>query len=399
MAVAGVATTGALVPAGSASAATIVTADAGAADAATSTIAANSSSIVADGTSTSTVTVTVRDASGTPVAAGGDLVAMKATHGTLSSVTDHGDGTYTAVLTAGTVAQPTSISFTVNGVAGGSKASVEFVPGPPVLANAQIFAFPDTAQADGTEAVVVVVNVRDANGNRVDVGDDLAFTTTLGRQVDLTHNKKGTYQADFVSTVAGVGTVGFTVAGKASPVTTQVTFLGGAADAAGSTIMSSADAIPADGTSTADITVAVKDAHGNAVRAGGDDVTMQTTAGTLSAVTDHGDGTYTATLSAPSTAGSATVGFTVNGTSSAATATVDFTPVPDAGGGTTNGGAGTTSTSGTVKAAAVGARVNTGGTTAATGSMAGTAGFLALTALGAGMLGMLVARRKPRRSE
>ena len=78
------------------------------------------------------------------------------------------------------------------------------------------------------------------------------------------------------------------------------------ADPTTSTISASPTSIPADGSSTSMITVQIKDASGTAVTEGGDAVELATTAGTLSAVTDNGDGTYTATLTAGSTAGTAT---------------------------------------------------------------------------------------------
>ena len=62
------------------------------------------------------------------------------------------------------------------------------------------------------------------------------------------------------------------------------------------------------------VTVTVRDEHGNLVGTGGAAVTLSTTLGTLSGdVTDHGDGTYTQTLTAGTVAGDAVITGTLNG--------------------------------------------------------------------------------------
>ena len=79
-----------------------------------------------------------------------------------------------------------------------------------------------------------------------------------------------------------------------------------------STIVADPDTLTADGTSTSTITVQLLDSSGVALTSSGGVVVLETTSGTLSAVTDNDDGTYTATLNAPTTAGSATISGTLN---------------------------------------------------------------------------------------
>src|SRR5690606_12299810 len=62
------------------------------------------------------------------------------------------------------------------------------------------------------------------------------------------------------------------------------------------TITADPTTLPADGESTSVITVEVRDDHGNLIGASAGDVELFTSLGTLSAITDHGDGTYTAVL-------------------------------------------------------------------------------------------------------
>jgi hypothetical protein len=99
----------------------------------------------------------------------------------------------------------------------------------------------------------------------------------------------------------------------------------GAASAATTTITASPTAIVANGTSTSTITVQAKDATGHNLTTSGGTVVLATTRGTLGAVTDNGNGTYTATLTSSATAGTATVSGTLNGAAIASTATVTFT--------------------------------------------------------------------------
>jgi hypothetical protein len=80
------------------------------------------------------------------------------------------------------------------------------------------------------------------------------------------------------------------------------------------TIEAAPEEIVADGTSTAEITVKLKDADGNEISRGtGYTVELSTTSGTLSNVTNNNDGTFTATLTAPTTVGTATISGALTG--------------------------------------------------------------------------------------
>ena len=95
--------------------------------AANSIISATPSSIPADGATASAVTVQLYDTSGQKITVGGATVQIASTLGTVSSVTDNGNGTYTAQLTS-TVAGTAVLSFTVNGVASTDTANVSVTP-------------------------------------------------------------------------------------------------------------------------------------------------------------------------------------------------------------------------------------------------------------------------------
>jgi uncharacterized repeat protein (TIGR02059 family) len=125
------------------------------------------------------------------------------------------------------------------------------------------------------------------------------------------------------ATVSGPHTVTATVGGKVDQAALSVS--AGAGSGGTTTLVAASSSIVADGADTTLITVGLKDSYGNSLTSGGATVALATTGGTLSSVTDHGDGTYSATLTAPLSPGSATVSGTVNAAPIAATAAVTFT--------------------------------------------------------------------------
>ncbi|MDB2403212.1 BspA family leucine-rich repeat surface protein, partial [Litoricolaceae bacterium] len=99
-------------------------------------------------------------------------------------------------------------------------------------------------------------------------------------------------------------------------------------DATQSTVAVSSNSIPANNTTTSTITVQAVDTFGNSMARGGETVTISATSGTVSSVTDNGDGTYSATIKSPAN-GSATISATIGGTpiSGGSVQTVNFTNV------------------------------------------------------------------------
>jgi len=300
----------------------------GAASATTSTITAAPASIAADGVATSTITTTLTDANGNPLTSSGGTVTMATTAGTLGPVSDNGDGTYTSTLTSSIVADAATVSFTLNSVAGANTATVTFTPGTAAAAASTIAASPASITADGATTSTITVTLADANGNPLtSSGGTVTMAATAGSLGPVTDNGDGTYTSSLTSpTVAGIASVTFTVNGDTSSNTTTVTFTAGAADPAASSIAATPVSITADGSSTAAITVTLRDSSGNQLTDGGDEVTMTSTAGTVGAVTDNGDGTYTAALTSSTVAATATISFTVNSGEGTNTAAVTFTP-------------------------------------------------------------------------
>ncbi|HEU5475634.1 MAG TPA: invasin domain 3-containing protein, partial [Actinophytocola sp.] len=297
-------------------------------DATTSEITASTTTITADGTSTTTITLRAKDSQGNDVGTGGAAVALATTAGTLSAVTDNGDGTYTATLTAPTTAGSATVSFTLNGTPGANSVVITLEPGVASPATSRITADPTGIAADGNATSTVTVRLIDAYGNQIPTGGPaVVIATDLGTIGATTDNGDGTYTATLTSaTTAGTATLSFTIAAVAATATATVEFQPGAAVASTSEVTASPAFIAADGTSTSAITVQAKDAFGNDVTTGGAVVVIATDAGTISGVTDNGNGTYTATLTSATTLGTATLTFTMNGAAGTDTATVRFVP-------------------------------------------------------------------------
>ncbi len=95
----------------------------------TSIITASPTVILNNGSSTSTITVDVKDEFGNNVSSGGSTVTLMITPtalGSLGSVTDNGNGTYTATLTSSLSTGTDNITGTLNGSAITDDANVEY---------------------------------------------------------------------------------------------------------------------------------------------------------------------------------------------------------------------------------------------------------------------------------
>jgi adhesin/invasin len=299
------------------------------ASAANSTIKASPTAIPADGEATSTVTVQLRDADGNELPRGGDEVVLSTSAGSVGNVSDNGDGTYMATLTASTTAGVATITGTVNGDAIDDEATVEFTATtiPPSASTSTIGASPGSIVADGKSTATITVRLRDAEGNDMaSGGDGVTLSTTAGSLGAVTDNDDGTYSATLTSSTSEeTATITGTVNGAAIDDEATVEFTARSPSPATSTIHASPTSIVADGESTATITVQLRDTEGEDLASGGDNVTLSTSAGSLGDVTDNDDGTYTATLTSSTTAQTAAITGTVNGAEIDDEATVAFT--------------------------------------------------------------------------
>jgi adhesin/invasin len=282
----------------------------------TTTITADSAALDADGESTTLVTVRVLDEHGNPVGASAGVVALTTSLGDLSQPVDHQNGTYTATLTAGTMAGTAIISGTLNGIVIGDSAFVTLRPLAPHAQTTTIVADSAALDADGESSTLVTVRVLDEHGNPVGASAGVvALTTSLGDLSQPVDHQNGTYTATLTAgTTAGTATISGTLNGEVIGDSAFVELRPLDPDPTTTTITADSAAIDANGVSTTLVSVRVLDEHGNPVGVGGGTVVLATTLGALTEpVVDHGNGTYTATLTAGTTAGTAIVSGTLNG--------------------------------------------------------------------------------------
>jgi len=277
----------------------------------------------------STITVQVYDDNGDDISTGGHSVTLATTLGTIGAVQDNGDGTYSATLQS-TVPGTATITGTVEGEAITDDATVTYSPGPISVSQTTITADPTSITANGSSTSTITVQAKDAYGNNLTTGGStVVLQTDLGDLGGVTDNSNGTYTATLTSTITGTATITGFVQGIDDPFsdTATVTFTPGPASAAMTVITADPTSITASGTSTSVITVQAKDENGNNLTSGGATVILQTDRGSIGAVTDNSNGTYTATLTSSTSVETATITGTINSSNITDTATVDFTPV------------------------------------------------------------------------
>jgi adhesin/invasin len=282
--------------------------------------------MVADGVTTSTITVQLKDFFNNNLTSGGDTVTLATDLGSLGSVIDNGNGTYTATLTSGTTTGTATITGTLNAVAITDTATVTLIPGAADATTSLITAAPTSIVADGVTTSTITVQLKDAfSNNLISGGDTVTLATDLGSLGSVVDNSNGTYTVTLTSTTTtGTATITGTVNAVAITDTATVTFIPGAADPTTSLITAAPTSMIADGVTTSTISVQLKDANNNNLISGGDTVALATDLGSLGSVTDNSNGTYTATLTSATTTGIATITGTVNAVAMTDTATVTF---------------------------------------------------------------------------
>ena len=158
--------------------------------------------------------------------------------------------------------------------------------------------------ADGVSESIVTVQLKAADGNNINESRGAVNLAVSGyvfsQSIELsevTDNRDGTYTATVTNEDAETRTITGTLNAYNIPDNTTITFdpPPSNAEVVGTT------PVIADGSSTSQITIQLKDNSGNNITRGGSDVALSTlhshTGLNFSTVTDNNDGTYSATLS------------------------------------------------------------------------------------------------------
>jgi uncharacterized repeat protein (TIGR01451 family) len=268
-----------------------------------------------------TITLTARDADGNQETAGGLVVAFGlgsgGGQGTFGPVQDNGDGTYSVTFTA-TAAGSITLTATIDGQAVTTTAPTVSLVGPVSLGQSTVTLSTSTLTAGAS--ATVTLTARDAQGTQEPHGGlvvvfGLGGGTGRGTFGAVQDNGDGTYTATFTATTAGPNTITATVGGQAVTSTAPgFTVVPGPVSLSQSTVVVTPATVAAGAAAT--VTLTAQDAQGNQEASGGLTVTFALGSGsgrgTLGAVGDHGDGTYTATFTA-TTAGSVTLTAAIGG--------------------------------------------------------------------------------------
>jgi adhesin/invasin len=274
-----------------------------------------------------------RDAAGNRVLDGGQSVTFAdsggTSQGTIGVVTDHGDGSYSALYTGEAVGTAVVVLTTLDGQRVATPApTLAVTAGPPSPATSELESSSDTIAVGG--AATLTLRTRDAGGAPLSLGGrTVVFSVQQAPgssdgviEADTVDLGDGSYTARFRGTVAGDPvTIGASIDGEAitSPLPT-VTVVP-LEPSPQNSVVTIADTLLIAGDSTA-VTLQVKDVQGNDLAASGLAVTfwIDSVGGASWGLTDavpvidNGDGSFTGWVLARASGPPAPVGATIDGT-------------------------------------------------------------------------------------
>lgn len=266
------------------------------------------SSANADGSEVITVTVQLKDSEGNNYTSSGGTLQLSMPTG-VSSVTsqDNGDGTYTVSFSSSSAGNK-SVGVSIGGTQLSRSISLSYAQ----VLNLSAAAFSrdkDSANADGSDQITVMVQLKDTNGaDYTSSAGEISFSVPNGvTEVSNTDNGDGSYTAVFTTVNAGSYTFGASIGGTQLANDVELTF-NAVIDLSQSTLQADITTIAADGNSTAQLTITLKDYAGNAFAPTSNSPELTITAGSadMTDLVKTSNGVYTSNISA-SVAGEVTV--------------------------------------------------------------------------------------------
>lgn len=269
---------------------------------------ANSSISIASGTVTSgqavTVTATVKDSNNNPITSGVAVTFSKSggtSTGTFGAITNQGAGVYTVDYTGIVAGTAQTLDILIDGFALGPTTTVSVLPGAPSNALSTLTISANTVIAG--QAVTLTATIKDANANPISSGILVQFDksggTSFGNYSVVTNQGAGVYTATYTGITAGTAqTVQANVNGSGLGPTQSIQVLVGAPALANSSLTLSSGTV-ASGNSV-NITAVIRDSQNNPITseyAITFDTIGGSSTGTISAINNGGNGTFTATYS------------------------------------------------------------------------------------------------------
>jgi adhesin/invasin len=280
---------------------------------------------------TITARVDLKDAYGNQTSGTTDAVTISSSRigTTVGDITAESAGSYVATISSSVIGT-TDITATLSGDGVSNSETVTVNPGTAILANSTVSVSSTTLSTD--DVVTVSVQLKDVDGNDMPNDTETVVISTSSDDATLTpvvSRGGGLYEAELSSTTVGDIIISATINGFDVDSTPTVSVVPGAPSLITSTVVSADASLVADGVSSTLITVQLKDAAGNNIVTGGEDVEIFITEGKLVAeVADNGDGTYTREILSPTETGIALVNVSINGDFMANRVMIDFTAGP-----------------------------------------------------------------------
>lgn len=258
------------------------------------------SSANADGSEVITVTVQLKDSEGNNYTSSGGTLQLSMPTGVSSATSqDNGDGTYTVSFSSSSAGNK-SVGVSIGGTQLSSSISLSYAQ---VLnLSAAVFSRDkESANANGSDQVTVTVQLKDTNGaDYTSSAGEISFSVPSGvTEVSKIDNGDGSYTAVFTTVNAGTYTFGASIGGTQLANDVELTF-NAVIDLSQSTLQADITTIAADGNSTAQLTVTLKDYAGNAFVPSSNSPELTITAGSAdkTELVNAGDGVYTSGISA-----------------------------------------------------------------------------------------------------
>ncbi|MFN6053905.1 MAG: invasin domain 3-containing protein, partial [Planctomycetia bacterium] len=243
--------------------------------------------------------------------------------GTIGTITDNQDGTYTATFTAGTTAGVVSITPKLNGTSFANPINLTVTPGAPSTSNSTVSGTSSTMVAGSGATSTLTVTLKDANGNNLtSSGGTVTFSVTgtgTGTLSTVTDNGNGTYTVTYTAgTTAGNVSILPRINGNGFASPLNLSIIPGAVSTGTSVVTASPSSLVVGTGTTSILTVQLKDANGNNLTSSAGAITfasLASGAGSLGTVTDNLDGTYTVIYTVGTNPGTVAITAELNGTS------------------------------------------------------------------------------------
>lgn len=283
-----------------------------------------------------TLTATIKDDNGNPISSG-ILVNFDKIGGTsfgnYSTVVNQGNGVYTTNYTGVTAGTAQTVQANVNGSGFGPTQSLQVLVGSPSLANSSLTVSSGTV-ASGSSVNITAV-IRDSQNNPITseyaITMDTIGGSSTGTLSSISNSGTGTFTATYTGSIAGSAQT-LRVLADGTPIsglTKTIQVLPGAASSSNSTFTISASTVQSGTTAT--LSMNLRDANNNAIASGATVTFTKATGvsdGTLSGVSNGGNGNYSATYSATTMGAAQTINLVVNGTAVGLSVNVTVTAGP-----------------------------------------------------------------------